>query len=302
MSEPNDSFLREVKEEVRREQMKQFAEKYGVPVLVGLAVLGAAIGGYYWYSAVARDTAQKASNTLVVAERFLREERRDDAVKDLGNLAASGDGAPATLANLRLAALALEDGKPDEARKYFELVANDTDADEHFRNHARIQLVAIDIDKLSWTEAKNRLTGLTDDEDVWRHTARELLAISAMRAKQYDDAKQVLTGILGDNGAPQALRARAQMMMNVITADERAAASPEKASPSDDGSDAAKSAEKDVAKDAGNVGDEKQAGEVSGTGDASAGTANASSNSGASAGADDGTAAEQGGAGGTTAN
>ena len=263
MAEPNDSFLREVQDEVRRDQLAKLADRYGIPVAAGLAVLAAIIGGFYWYSALERDAAEKASNTLVVAERFLREEKRDEAKADLEALAKSGDGAPRTLAALRLAALALEDGKADEARALFEAVANDASANPKFRDHARIQLVALDIDSLDFTEAKNRLTGLTDDQSSWRHSARELLAIAALNAKRFDDAKQVLASVLGDNAAPQAVRLRAQMMMSVITADERSAAK----SPSEDANDAPKSAEKDAGAGAGSgSGAANDAGGKSGTG------------------------------------
>lgn len=233
MTDDNSSFLREVEQEVRRDRMMRLADRYGIPILVVVGVL--LVGGlfYYLYQASARENAERAGNAFIVAERLARAGKTDEARKDFERLANEGSGVYVALAHLRLAGIALAASKPKEAKTHFDAVANDTTVDEKLRTHAALQSIAVDIDTLDWTTAKNRLSSFMDDASSWRHSARELLALVAFREKKFADAKQVLAGLISDQNAPQAIRQRAQVLMGLTTAAERAAASPDPASRSD---------------------------------------------------------------------
>src|SRR3712207_8067367 len=45
----NESFYREVDEELRRDQMKTYWERFGKLVIAGVVLLLALIGGYIWW-------------------------------------------------------------------------------------------------------------------------------------------------------------------------------------------------------------------------------------------------------------
>lgn len=261
MSDENSSFLREVQQEVRRERLVKLADKYGlvVGVAVGVLILGGLF--YYLYVNSVRESAERAGNTFIVAERLLQDDQVEEATKEFQRLVDEGGGAYVPLARLRLAAIALEAGKTDEAKSYFAAVAEDESADETLRSHAALQLVAVDIGQLDWTTAKNRLTEFMDDEDTYRHSARELLALVAYREDKYLDATQILTGLLSDQSAPQGVRQRAQVLMGLITA-ERQSEAP---------TDAEDETNKKLPPSEGQSGDASESGQASGTEKATAG-------------------------------
>ncbi len=217
MTDDNSTFLREVEQEVRRERMMRLLDRYGVPALIVLGVLLLGFGGYTLYANSAREAAERDANTFIVAERLLRDDKTDDARKDFERLANSGSGAYVPLAKMRLAAIALENGKPAEAKKLFDEVANTDGFDEKLRRHAALQSITLEIDKLSFDDAKARLNGFMGEADTWRHSARELLALAALRENQLADARQILTQLLTDQGAPQTIRQRAQILMAIAS-------------------------------------------------------------------------------------
>ncbi len=56
-----ESFIREVDEEYRREQTAKFFKTYGVYLIVGAFVVLAVVGGYEYGSRFARPTAREAA-------------------------------------------------------------------------------------------------------------------------------------------------------------------------------------------------------------------------------------------------
>lgn len=230
MTDDDSSFLREVEQEVRRERLMKMVDKYGVPVLVVVGALILGTGGYFLYQNSVREAAERDGNTYLVAERLLRGDKKAGGKKDLERLARDGSGAYVPLAKMRLAALALDAGKRDEARKLFAEAAASDALDATLRSHAQMQVIALDIDKLDFTQAKNRLSKFLDDQSPWRHSAREMLALVAIREAKFDDARQILTQLLADQDAPRSIRQRVQVLMGLATPPAPAAGSPSKGS------------------------------------------------------------------------
>ena len=220
MSDQNDSFFREVEEQVRRDRMGKFFDKYGVFALVAGAAIILGIAGYQWYRAVKIDAAQTAGGRFAAAQRLLESNDEKDtttAVSDFETLAREGGGAYDTLARLQLAGRQLDAGKTEEAKALFRDVAGNANADPKLRSYADLQLIALEADGLDWTTLKNRLTSYSGDDSTWRYTARELLASKALKLGQFDEAKQVLSQLLGDTNTPQSLRQRAEMLMSLAS-------------------------------------------------------------------------------------
>jgi hypothetical protein len=67
------------------------------------------------------------------------------------------------------------------------------------------------------------------DDSPWRYSARELLGLAAYRAGKNNEARTILTPLFVDQGAPQTITERAQIVMAEIAASEiasKAAAAP----------------------------------------------------------------------------
>ncbi|MEZ5816096.1 MAG: tetratricopeptide repeat protein [Hyphomicrobiaceae bacterium] len=222
MVDRNDSFLREVDEEVRREQFMKLWERYGVFVIAGLVLLFVGVGAYKWNESrrVARE--QTAGASFEAASRLAAEGKSDEALKAFESIAKDGPTGYATLARLRVAGEQATAGRTAEALAAYEAISADSGVDQLLRNFATLQAAMLRVDQADWTEMKNRLTPLLDDKVPWHAQARELLGIAALKAGQTGEATKLFEQVLGDRTATSGMTRRAQEMLAVLT--DRAAA------------------------------------------------------------------------------
>ncbi len=216
----NTDLVREVEEELRRERLEKLWQQYGAIILaVALAIIVGVAGYKGWLQWQSRQAAT-AGTAFDVAVRQASEGKAEEASKLFAGMAADAPGGYRVLARLRLAAEAATAGRSAEAVATYDAVAADGAVDEVLRGYAKIAAAALLVDKVDSTGMQNRLNNLDVADGPWRHSARELLAISALRAGALADARKHLTAILVDQAAPQGVRRRAELMMSLITADQ----------------------------------------------------------------------------------
>ena len=227
MSEDSDAFIRDLKEEVRRERLTKLWNQYGTLLIGGLAAFVLLIGGWQWYSAYTLDVTQKAGGRFEDAISLLEndeEEKKKNAVTLLENLTKDAPTAYASLAKLRLAATHREAGETDKALPLYQAVADDSSADPMLRSFAKLQIAALKVDTGTWTDTQNRLNELAKESGPWRFTARELLGVAAFKHKQWKQAREAYSSLLTEASAPAAMKQRAQAALALITREEMAVA------------------------------------------------------------------------------
>jgi len=222
MVDRNDSFLREVQDEIRRDQLMKLWERFGVFAIAGVVLLFVGIGVYKWNesSRIARE--QKAGESFEAATRLAADGKSEDALRAFDAIAKSAPGGYAALARLRIAAEHTKADKTAEALAAYEALSADSGVDQLLRDFATLQAAMLRLDQADWTEMKNRLTPLIDDKQPWHAVARELLGIAALKAGNSEEATKLFEQLLGDRGATAGLSRRAQEMLAVLT--DRAAA------------------------------------------------------------------------------
>ncbi len=229
MADTDDSLVREINEEIRREQFAKFWDRYGVIALVGVSLfIGSILGFQYWQSSKLA-TAQEFGAKYQQALELAAENKNEDATKLLMQIEKDAPKGYAVLARLKLAAGQAEAGKTTEAVKTYEAIINDGGADQLLADYARLQAASLRVGEADWTEMQNRLNDLTGDESAWRFSARELLGLAALRAGKLDAARQPLRQLLADRATPRAMRARATIMMGMIAQKELSASKDEAA-------------------------------------------------------------------------
>ncbi len=215
----DQSFDREVDEELRRERLRQIWRKYGgAIVVVAIAIVGG-VAGYkgwqYWSAKRAAETGGTLMRALALAE----DGKWAEAERILAKLAEDGPAGYRVLATLRLAAAKAHAGKRDEAVRDYDRLAESA-GDDVLRGFARIQAATLRLGVADWTEMQNRLKPLLNAESPWRHSARELMGLAAWKAGKADEARRLFEEALGDGAAPPGLRRRAQMMLALLASKE----------------------------------------------------------------------------------
>lgn len=222
MVDRNDTLMREVDEELRRERFEKLWKQYGTYIFLAAAACVAMVGGYKLWEARRLEASQTAGASLVEARNLITENKTDDGLKALETLAKSGPAGVASLARLQIATADMKAGKKAEALAAFEAVAKDTSADQVLRDFSALQAAAIRLPDADWTEMQNRLNPLAGEKSPWRASARELIGYAQLKAGKPEDARNTFTLLLGDRNTPPGIAERVKIAMARIVADELA--------------------------------------------------------------------------------
>ena len=210
-------IFREVEADMRRDQLAQYWQKFGVYIIAAAVLIVASVGGYQAWTWWQRSQAAASGSAFVQASALQEQDQRDAAAQTFSSLAEGGSGSYAALANLRLAAISAAKGDNEAAVAAYDEVAERTN-DPMLRGFARIQAATLLIDTAPTGEIESRVGGMREDASPWRHSARELLALSAFNAGNSETASTLYQELLSDSETPGPMRQRAQMMLSLIDA------------------------------------------------------------------------------------
>jgi hypothetical protein len=212
----DDSFIREVNEEMRQDQARALWDRFG-PILLGIAVLvvigtAAWVGYDYWRTKTANASGDRFSQALTLAN----EGKNDAALAELEALESDGYGAYPLLARMRAATVLAEKGDLEGAVKSFDSVAADGAIPGALRDMARLRAALLLVDGGTKADVASRVEPLTADTNPLRHSAREALALAAWKEGSAADALTLFDQIAADAAAPRNNRDRATLMSELI--------------------------------------------------------------------------------------
>ena len=116
----------------------------------------------------------------------------------------------------RLSARPATAATPKAAIAAYDKIAADGAVGAVLQDLAALRAGAILVDTASFDEAQRRLEPLTANDRTFRHTARELLALSAWRANDAAATRQWLDLIANDGETPPSLRSRAEALQGLL--------------------------------------------------------------------------------------
>lgn len=205
----------EVDEELRREQLKKIWEKYSL-LIVGAAVLiVAGVGGWRGYEYIETQKAVKASVAFDAAVALADQNKHAEAEAAFAKLATDAPSGYRTLARLRAAAEVVS-RDPKAAAKMYDDIAADASVGANERDLARVRAAGLLLDSESYDATVKRLEAATRAGGIYRHTARELLALSAWRANNVAETRKWLDQIVEDAETPGSLRSRAEALQALL--------------------------------------------------------------------------------------
>jgi hypothetical protein len=210
-------IFNEVDEEVRRERLSKLWEQYG-NYLVALCILFVAgVGawrGYVWWEA---KQAAVAGAAFEQAATLAESGKYQEAEAAFAKLAANGTAGYRVLAGLRQAAELARTDKPAAVAAY-DRIAADTSAGPAIQDLAAIRAGLLLADTAPYAELRTRLEPLTANDRIFRHSARELLALSAFKSGDLAAAKQWTDMIVTDPQTPSGMRSRVEVLSQLISA------------------------------------------------------------------------------------
>jgi hypothetical protein len=208
-------LFNEVDEEVRREQLKRLWDKYSL-LIVALAILiVAGVGGWRGYEYLQGQKAAEAGAAFDRAIDLSEQNKRAEAEAAFADLAAKAPAGYRVLARLRLAAeVAARD--PQAAAKMYDEITADRSVGAADQDLARVRAAQLLLEGTTYQNMLQRLEPATAANATFRHTARELLALSAYRANDAAAARQWIDLIANDAETPPSLRSRAEALQALL--------------------------------------------------------------------------------------
>ncbi|ACB95931.1 tetratricopeptide repeat protein [Beijerinckia indica] len=210
-------FFREVDEDVRRERILQFLGRFRF--LIGGVILLILAGAVGWRITVSHRLAEaEAMGARYQAAIDLAQQ--GEGAQALAALKTLSEEAPqgyATLARLR----AIDEtvaSDPVAAAGAYAALAEDSRYPAIFRDLAHLRALYLQVDQLDPKVFEDKAAALAKSDFAFRNSARELLALAALKRKDFDAAGHWLDEIVVDPAAPASMRQRAEAFLGLVQA------------------------------------------------------------------------------------
>ncbi len=210
-------IFQEVDEEVRRERLNKLWQRYGNYFVALCVLIVAGVGAWRGYEYWQIKKAGEAGTAYEEAAKLAEAGKHQEAEAAFAKLATDGTAGYQVLARLRAAAdLGSTDSKAAVAA--YDAITADSRAGQAIRDLAAIRAGYLLVDSAPYSELQSRLEPLTGKDRAFRHSAREILALSAWKAGDMVAARNWTDLIMTDPQTPPQTRSRAQVLSELIAA------------------------------------------------------------------------------------
>jgi hypothetical protein len=208
-------LFNEIDEEVRREQLQKLWEKYSIFIIAAALLVIAAVGGWRGYQYFEEKKAAEAGDAFNKAVELSEQGKHGEAEAAFTDLAAKAPAGYRMLARFRAAAEAAT-REPQAGAKMFDELAADGSIGAEQQALARIRAAGLLVDNASYADMLRRLEPDAAAGQTFRHSARELLALSAFRANDSTATRQWLDQLELDAETPPSMRSRAEALQALL--------------------------------------------------------------------------------------
>jgi len=212
----NDVFIREVDEELRRDEMADFARRYGVWIGVLVVLFLAALGGSLWWRHHKEAVSGTQGEQFQTALDSLGDGNLKAADPTLAGLAQSGHEGYRAMAQFAQADVLLKNDDLKGAAAKLAGIASDTKLDKAFRDLALIRQTSAEYDSLDPQKVIDRLKPLATKGNPWFGSAGEMVAMAYLQQNKRAEAGKLFGEMAQDATVPESIRQRAVQMAALL--------------------------------------------------------------------------------------
>lgn len=212
-------ILDEIEQDLRRDRMKRFWQRWGWLVLTVAVVFVAIIAGWRGYVGWQNSRSAATGDRYVQAIEAAERGDHEAAARELEALTRDAPGGYPTLARFSLAATLAARGDQAGAVAAFDALAADASLPQSFRDIARIRAGLLLVDNAPYAEVQRRLEPVAVNGNPFRNTARELLGLAAYRVEERQTAARWFRDLVVDPDATESARNRGSLVLTMLAAD-----------------------------------------------------------------------------------
>lgn len=210
-------IFNEISDDLRRDKAAAFWRRHGGKVIAFVLLVVLATGGWRFYEYRQRLAAEAASARYEQALKLIREQNGEEAEKVLTEAAATEHTGYAALSRFRLAAQ-IGQRDADAGASAYDSLAADAKLDATLRELATLRAIILRKDSAEAADTVTKLTPLAGQNKVWRHQAREMLGLAALKSGDFETASRWFDQLVVDSETPQSMRARVQLYLALVAA------------------------------------------------------------------------------------
>lgn len=210
-----DTFIAEVDEEVRRDQLQALWHRYRYLGIGAVVVLLLGVGGYEGWKRYQAEKNESAGRAFIAAQMQAQDGRAAEAAQAFGALARGGHSGYGRLAAFQQAGQLLRAKDIAGAVAAFDAIAGNGDMPPDLRDLARYYAALNGMDILPPDETRRRLEAVAP-ASPWSGAARELLALVELKAGDRTAARKRLAELADDGNAPLGVRGRATELLAAL--------------------------------------------------------------------------------------
>ncbi len=212
-----DAFIREIDEELKNEKIKKLWDKYGLFIILFVVVAVFSAVSFETFQAWKDKRNQEMSDSFAYALNLQNQGRFAESQEVLTSIKNSNRGIYTNIAQMQIVNLLIELKQFDKAISELEQIVADEAFNPQMRDVARLKLASYKLNTASAEEINALLAPLTDKQNVWNNTAKELLAMRALRDNDPAQALNIYKDISGNSKTTDTLQSRVQDMINVLS-------------------------------------------------------------------------------------
>ena len=224
-TEPAETVVREVDENLRRDQLRDMARAYGKWVIGAVILFLVAVGAYlYWQH---RQEKQAIANSEAMSAALDKVGAGDikGGQADLVPLSDSSNDVTRATALLGRATLAVQQNDRKTASALYKQVAEDDGLPQPFRDLANVRGTMVDFDSMKPDDVIARLKPLVEPGKPFFGSAGELTAMAMLAKGDRAGAGQLFARIAADRQVPESIRNRAVQVAGSLGVDASASLS-----------------------------------------------------------------------------
>lgn len=209
-------IFQEVDEAVRQDRWQTIWSRYGNWIIASVVVVVLGTAGISYWNNLRVEWRLENSARFSEGLSLLEQQRYGESADIFAALTEDAGGGYALLARFREAQALVQSGDPAGAVAIYDAIRSDESVETVYRDlaslFAALQLMRSD----SFDEARERLEPVAGDDEPFRHLARELQAHLALQAGDTAAARQTFEALSENAAAPPGVRSRAAEMVDAM--------------------------------------------------------------------------------------
>lgn len=188
----------EVDEELRNEKFKQLINKYGGAILTLIVLVLAITVGYERISQW--KVSQAENKNITYTKAVTPSTNYEDNIVELENIVHTETGIYRDFAQLNIANILIENNQTDKGLEVLDKIVQDETFSPRTREIAAIKIATYKVDSASYNDINTLIGYIAENPNsAWQNMAKELLAMSAVQAKDYEKAKNIYNNLLSSD-------------------------------------------------------------------------------------------------------